>query len=156
MREHRYSVGIEWTGNRGTGTSGYRDYDRSHRVQGSGKPPIPGSSDPAFRGDAACWNPEEMLVASVAACHQLWYLHLAAAANVVVIEYLDRAEGVMTEEASGAGQFAEVVLHPRVVIARGGDPDVARALHARAHEFCFIANSVKFPIRCVPEIVVSD
>ena len=153
-REHRYQVTVEWTGNTGTGTAGYRTYERRHEigVAGSPKPDIPGSSDPAFRGDAARWNPEELLVASLSACHQLWYLHLCADAGVVVTAYRDIAEGTMVEEATGAGQFTRVVLRPVVTVAAGADVARARALHHDAHAMCYIARSVTFPVEHEPEI----
>lgn len=146
MGAHHYKVRVEWTGNRGTGTSGYRDYERNHSIGAAGKPEIPGSSDPAFRGDPARWNPEDLLVASASACHKLWYLHLCAEAGVVVTAYEDQAEGVMKDDADG-GRFERITLRPRVTIA-AGDPAVAAQLHHLAHEKCYIANSVNFPILC--------
>jgi organic hydroperoxide reductase OsmC/OhrA len=155
-REHRYTVAVEWTGNTGTGTSGYRAYERRHElsVPGGAKPPIPGSSDPAFRGDRARWNPEELFVASLAGCHQLWYLHLCADAGVVVTGYVDRAEGVMVEDADGGGRFERVVLRPKVTLAPGSDVARARELHALAHARCFVAGSVRFPVTHEPEVMV--
>jgi organic hydroperoxide reductase OsmC/OhrA len=154
-REHRYHVTVEWTGNTGAGTSSYRAYERRHEISApdSAKPVIPGSSDPAFRGDAARWNPEELLVASLSACHQLWYLHLCADAGVVVTAYVDRAEGTMLEDAAGAGQFTRVVLRPVVTVAAGVDVERARALHHEAHARCYIARSVRFPVEHEPEIL---
>lgn len=153
-KSHHYRAAIVWTGNRGTGTSGYRAYDRSYEVRCPGKAPILGSSDPAFRGDPSMHNPEELLVASVSACHMLWYLHLCAEAGIVVSAYEDPASGTMTEAAGGAGRFTEIVLHPRVALARGANSDLAQRLHRTAHEKCFIANSVNFPIRVEPAITV--
>lgn len=153
VREHRYSVAVAWTGNLGSGTSGYRAYARAHEITAAGKPAIPGSSDPAFRGDPARWNPEELLVASLAACHKLWYLHLCAEAGVVVTAYIDEAEGIMTEEADGAGQFRQVVLRPKVTVA-GADLDLAYRLHEQAHAKCFIARSVNFPVTHEPTVTV--
>src|ERR1700735_5211938 len=109
-RLHSYAVTVTWTGNTGTGTSGYREYKRSHEISASGKSTIAGSSDPAFRGEPTRWNPEELLVASLSACHQLWYLHLCAEAGIVVQAYRDDAVGVMAEQADGAGQFESVTL----------------------------------------------
>jgi organic hydroperoxide reductase OsmC/OhrA len=146
--EHRYTIQLAWTGNRGEGTSSYRSYERSHVISVPGKPSIPGSSDPAFRGDRARYNPEELLVASLSGCHMLWYLHLCADAGIVVTHYADEAVGTMVETADGGGHFTEVVLRPAVVIAPGGDVEHARQLHHRAHELCFIASSVNFPVRC--------
>ena len=152
---HLYRVTVAWQGNLGDGTRRYAGYSRNHEVVAAGKPPIPGSSDPAFRGDPVRWNPEELLVASVSTCHQLWYLHLASTAGVSVVDYVDDAEGTMVEEASGAGRFVEIVLHPRVTIAAGGDVASAERAHDQAHEMCFVANSVNFPVRCQPVIVVA-
>ena len=150
---HAYAVTVRWTGNRGSGTSGYRDYGREHVVEADGKAALAGSADPAFRGDASCWNPEELLVASLSTCHQLWYLHLCAVAGVVVTAYEDRATGTMVEDADGGGRFSEVVLHPRVTLSRG-DEATALSLHEQAHAQCFIANSVNFPVRCEPRVLV--
>jgi organic hydroperoxide reductase OsmC/OhrA len=154
-REHRYTVEIEWTGNRDTGTSGYRAYGRDHVATAPGKPAIPGSSDPSFRGDAGRWNPEELLVVSLSQCHMLWYLHLASEAGIVVVEYRDVPEGVMAETADGGGRFVSVVLKPQIVLAEGSDPARAQALHHAAHEKCFIANSVNFPVGCEPGCTVA-
>jgi organic hydroperoxide reductase OsmC/OhrA len=152
-REHRYAVSVSWTGNLGIGTSGYRDYSRDYDISAEDKPAIRGSSDPAFRGDRSRWNPEELLVASLSACHKLWYLHLAADAGIVVTAYVDHAEGVMETTAAGSGRFKSVVLRPVVTVTAGSDVERARALHEPAHEKCFIANSVNFPVECEPEIV---
>jgi organic hydroperoxide reductase OsmC/OhrA len=147
-RRHLYAVTVTWIGNKGTGTSGYRDYERSHEIEANGKAAIPGSSDPAFRGDRTRWNPEDLLVASLAACHKLSYLHLCADAGIVVVGYVDRAEGVMEESADGGGRFVEVTLKPHVRVAAGSDKEKAHALHEDAHAKCFIASSVNFPVRC--------
>ena len=147
---HRYETTVTWTGNTGTGTSGYRNYERAHEVTVDGKPPIPGSSDPAFRGDAARWNPEELLVASLSQCHMLWFLHLCATNGLVVTEYRDHAAGMMAETADGGGQFQQVVLRPQVRFAAPEHADRARPLHEQAHKLCFIASSVNFPVHCEP------
>ena len=147
---HRYETTVTWTGNTGTGTSGYRNYERAHEVTVDGKPPIPGSSDPAFRGDAARWNPEELLVASLSQCHMLWFLHLCATNGLVVTEYRDHAAGMMAETADGGGQFQQVMLRPQVRFAAPEHADRARPLHEQAHKLCFIASSVNFPVHCEP------
>lgn len=153
-REHHYAVTVRWTGNTGTGTSGYCDYVRAHEISAGGKPAIAASSDPAFRGDPARWNPEELLLAALSSCHQLAYLHLCAVAGVVVVDYVDHAEGAMAETPDGAGQFTHVVLHPKVTILAGSDATKALALHQEAHEKCFIARSVNFSVEHGAEIVV--
>lgn len=154
MPQHHYSIEVRWTGNQGQGTASYTAYRRDHVISaGTGKAPIPGSADPAFRGDPARWNPEELFVAAVSACHKLWYLHLCADAGIVVHEYVDRAEGVMIEESSGAGRFTSITLEPRIVVASGADLEKARSLHGIAHEKCFIANSIRTPVTVEAEIV---
>ena len=129
MAEHRYELFVRWTGSRSTGTTGYRDYDRTHEVSAAGKPTIAGSSDPAFRGEAERWNPEELLVASLSQCHLLWYLHLATNAQVVVTSYVDAASGTVQLNADGGGQFREIVLRPHVVVAEETMMERALTLH---------------------------
>ncbi|MEL7296328.1 MAG: OsmC family protein [Pseudomonadota bacterium] len=147
---HRYSVSLEWTGNLGPGTTGYRDYSRNHVIRAAGKSDLAGSSDPGFRGDASCWNPEELLVASLSACHQLWFLHEASVAGVVVVAYSDDAVGSMQTHSDGSGEFTEVVLRPLVTATAPVPADQLASLHHLAHEKCFIARSMNFPVRVEP------
>ncbi|HEX2535040.1 MAG TPA: OsmC family protein [Chitinophagaceae bacterium] len=149
-RQHHYQTSLTWTGNTGQGTSGYKAYERAHALTVEGKPEIPASSDPSFRGDPARYNPEELLVASLSSCHMLWYLHLCAVAGVVVTAYEDRATGTMTETADGGGEFTEVTLHPRVTVRDASMIDEANALHHKANALCFIARSVNFPVKHEP------
>ena len=111
-KRHTYSIRLDWTGNQGTGTSAYRAYSRAHEISAQSKTAIAGSSDPVFRGDAARWNPAELLIAALSACHQLWYLHLCADTGIVVVAYSDDTSGVEIEQADGAGQFESVTLRP--------------------------------------------
>jgi organic hydroperoxide reductase OsmC/OhrA len=161
-KTHSYHARIVWTGNLGSGTSGYRAYGRDCEVtvpvpdetegaHGAAHPaPIAGSSDPAFRGDPGRWNPEQLLVAALSQCHMLSYLHLCAVAGVVVTEYTDDAWGSMTQTADGGGQFTEVVLRPQVTVSSPEMAAKAAELHEPAHEKCFIASSVRFPVRSDP------
>ena len=153
--QHHYKVDVTWTGNQGTGTKTYQGYGREHEIRIAGKPVLAGSSDPTFRGDASKHNPEDMLVTSLSTCHMLSYLHQAVLAGVVVTAYEDHAEGSMETDAHG-GRFLEVVLHPVVTISAASDPAKAEAAHEPAHHACFIANSVNFPVRCEPRIVVES
>jgi organic hydroperoxide reductase OsmC/OhrA len=146
-REHQYRMVTVWTGNLGTGTSTYRAYGRNHEISGQSKHgPILGSADRHFRGEASRYNPEELLVAALSACHMLSYLHLCADSGIVVTEYRDEAEGAMAENADGSGEFRRVILRPRVTITDGARIADADALHHRAGELCFIARSVNFPV----------
>ena len=155
-REHHYQVDIEWTGNTGSGTESYNSYRRDFTLSAENKPDIYGSSDPAFLGDAARWNPEELLLASASACHKLWYLHLCAEAGISVYSYADRASGTMVE--GPKGRFTGITLKPVITLRPGDDLKLAEELHHRAHRLCFIANSLNFPVACEPAIAhaVSD
>ncbi|TCC00279.1 OsmC family peroxiredoxin [Micromonospora zingiberis] len=150
LHTHTYATTVTWTGNLGTGTSGYRDYRRDHDITADGPPPIPGSSDPTFRGDPTRWNPEQLLLAALSQCHMLAYLHLCADNGIVVTDYVDHATGTMTTDNTGSGHFTEVVLHPQVTVADPDTADTATALHDDAHHLCFIANSVNFPVHHQP------
>jgi organic hydroperoxide reductase OsmC/OhrA len=151
-RIYHYTTSIRWTGNTSQGTSSYHAYERAYEIYIQGKPPIPGSSDPAFRGDPARYNPEEMLVAALSSCHMLWYLHLCANAGVVVTAYEDHAEGIMEESVTGGGRFVKVTLKPRVCVTQASAVERGKALHDRAHQLCFIANSVNFPVTHEPDV----
>lgn len=156
MKEHHYKTTITWTGNRGTGTSGYRDYSRNHEISIEGKPAIPASSDPSFRGDPARYNPEELLVSAVADCHMLWYLHFCSVNGVIVVDYRDEATGIMEETADGSGHFKEVVLHPVVTVTEPSMVEKANVLHHDANKFCFVANSCNFRILHQPTCIVQN
>jgi organic hydroperoxide reductase OsmC/OhrA len=151
----KYSIDVEWSGNLGDGTAAYSAYSRDHMISVPGKPVLAGSSDPAFRGDASRYNPEELLVASLSACHMLWYLHLCADAGIIVTRYHDAAEGSILDKGQTC-RFAEVILRPTVTMAAGGDADLAISLHEEAHRRCFVANSVNFPVRHAPVVIVQN
>jgi organic hydroperoxide reductase OsmC/OhrA len=151
---HTYQTTVVWTGNRGTGTSGYRDYDRDHRLSSADLPVILGSADHAFHGDATRWNPELALLGALSQCHLLSYLHVCVMAGVVVTEYTDDATATMRQSGIG-GRFTEAVLHPHVTVASATMVDKAIALHHDAHSACFIASSVNFPVRHEPVVTVA-
>lgn len=153
-KKHHYTVEVAWTGDQGSGTSRYDAYSRDHLVRVPGKAAIEASSDPSFRGDPARHNPEELFVASLSSCHMLWYLHLAAENGIVIVDYRDAATGTMVETSDGGGKFTDVTLHPTVTARAPVDEALAAQLHHRAHDLCFIANSVSFPVGCEPRLVV--
>jgi organic hydroperoxide reductase OsmC/OhrA len=144
--QHNYKLTVKWTGNNGTGTSGYAAFERSHSIFVDNKNEILGSSDPAFRGDKTKHNPEDLLLASVSSCHMLWYLHLCAVAGIIVTEYMDNATGIMIETSNGGGKFTEITLHPTVTVTNSSITEKANELHKKANELCFIANSLNFPV----------
>jgi organic hydroperoxide reductase OsmC/OhrA len=148
--EHAYALTAEWTGNRGGGTTGYREYGRNVVLRIDGKPDLPASADTPFRGDADRWNPEELLLAALSECHLLSYLHVAVRHGVVVTGYTDAATGAMVVTPDGAGHFTRVDLHPSVALADESQRELADSLHAQANRLCFIANSVNFPVHHAP------
>jgi organic hydroperoxide reductase OsmC/OhrA len=152
MKQHKYEIRMEWTGNDGEGTKAYKSYRRDHVIKSAGKPEIPGSSDPSFRGDPSRYNPEELLVASLSSCHMLWYLHLCAVNHIVVVDYRDEASGLMRENEDGSGEFLQVNLRPLVKVRPDADHAKATELHHEAHRLCFISRSVNFPVEVSPEI----
>jgi len=152
-RQHRYRLTIRWTGNLGRGTAAYTAYSRNHELTGVEKSgPISGSSDPAFQGDPSRYNPEELLVGALSACHMLWVLHLCADAGIVITEYEDAAEGEMIERGDGSGYFTRVVLRPRMLITDAARIADAAAIHEKTHHLCALAQSVNFPVACEPEV----
>ena len=157
-KQHRYAVNTRWTGNRGSGTSNYRDYSRDHEVRMTTKPDqmLPGSADQSFRSDPARFNPEEFLLAALSQCHMLSYLHACVMAGVNVVAYSDNATATMITEPDGSGHFTEATLNPRVTIALGSDPEQAMKAHDTAHEMCFIANSVNFDVSHDPTITIAE
>jgi organic hydroperoxide reductase OsmC/OhrA len=150
VKTHRYDTCVAWAAD-GQGTKSYRSYSRNFTITAHGKADIAGSSDPAFHGDAARYDPEELLVASLSSCHMLWYLHLCSVNGITVLDYLDNATGTM-EVGDNSGQFVKAELRPKITIARGGDSARALALHEEAHRLCFIARSVNFPVELKAEI----
>ncbi|MBB1253938.1 OsmC family protein [Streptomyces sp. OF3] len=157
LDRHEYDVTVEWTGDLGSGTESYRSYSRDHDVLADGRQGIAGSADPAFRGDPTRWNPEQLLVASVAQCHMLSYLHLCAVNGVTVTAYEDRAHGVLTmDDGGGSGHITGVTLRPEVTVAEASMVEKARTLHGEVPALCFIARSVDFPIHHEPVISVQD
>jgi organic hydroperoxide reductase OsmC/OhrA len=145
-KQHTYQLNLTWTGNKGNGTTSYHGYSRDHLISIPNKPTISGSSDPAFLGDYTRYNPEELLLASLAACHMLWYLHLCADAGIIVTSYQDIPSGIMLETSDGGGHFIQVTLNPNITITAKEKIPLAHSLHHKANQLCFIANSVKFPV----------
>lgn len=150
-KSHLYTTQIAWTGNTGEGNKHYRGYERTWDMAAPGKPRIACSNDPVLGGDASKYNPEDLLLAAVASCHMLWYLHLASDAGVLVSAYEDAPEAEGEMEPDGTGRFLSATLRPRITVAAGTDLALARALHDEIHKHCFVARSVNFPIRYAPE-----
>ena len=156
-KQHTYRTTVRWTGNTGVGTgNGYRGYGRAapcrQRRQGEPSWPAPIRRFSAIRKSAR--HPEEFLVASLAQCHMLTYLSVCARDGATVTAYEDAATGTMEEAAGHSGRFTEVVLRPVVTVADAAMAERARSAHHDAHQTCFIANSVNFPVGHEPTIRV--
>jgi len=156
VKEHYYNLITQWTGNKGAGTKDYRAYTRGYRISSAGKDDILASADPAFLGDSSKYNPEEFLLAAISSCHMLWFLHLCADSGVVVVDYVDNANGTMIESSGGGGQFKEVMLRPTVSVTEHSMMSKLDEIHERAHKKCFISNSVNFPVTFIGTYKVSN
>ncbi len=154
-RQHSFHAAVTWTGNTGTGTSAYKAYERTWEIRTPNKPMVKCSNDPMLGGDPSLHNPEDMLIASLSACHMLWYLHLASQENIVVLAYEDRPEGIGQSLPDGSGQFTQAILKPSITVKAGADMDRAEAIHHEVHKYCFIARSVNFPVTYEPSITQS-
>jgi organic hydroperoxide reductase OsmC/OhrA len=131
-----------------------RRYSRAHRWQFDGGAEVPASSSPHVvrvpLSDPAGVDPEEALIAALASCHMLFFLDLASRAGIDVVRYRDRATGEMGKRADGRDAMVQVTLHPEVTFASDPDPAAVAQAHHRAHELCYIANSVNFPVTVEP------
>ena len=147
---HRYQALCTWNGST---AMGYEAYDRSHEIQ---SPPaalrLPMSSDPAFRGKPERLNPEQLLVMAAASCQMLSFLAIAARARLDVIEYEDQAEGFMPEDDQPT-RITRIVLRPKITLRGEAPPERLRHMVHRAHQHCFIANSLNTQIEISPQFV---
>ena len=156
MANHSYTTTIKWTGNSGSGTRTYRGYERTWDIAVPGKPVVHCSNDPLLGGDPALMNPEDLLLSSLAACHMLWYLHLASNNGIVVHDYQDEPVAVGENNPDGSGRFLSAELRPKITVADGADLARARSIHDEIHAYCFIARSVNFPITYAPEFTTIE
>jgi len=154
LKKHEYTACIEWTGNTGEGTRTYKSYERSWQLCTQNKPVVACSNDPVLGGDPGKHNPEDMLVASVASCHMLWYLHLCSVAGIGVISYQDNPLAIGEMQPSGAGRFVSITLRPIITITRVSDQTKAVSIHDDIHEYCFIARSINFPVNIEANVVL--
>lgn len=150
MKEHHYLSNITWTGNTGEGTRTPRSYDRAHTIQVAGKPVIPGTSEVSIAGNKVRYNPEELLLSAISACHMLTYLYLCSQNNITIIAYTDKATGTMAETPDGGGHFTETVLKPEITISGSPNHALLQQLHHDANKQCYIASSCNFPVRHEP------
>lgn len=142
---------VEWL----RGTQPFTDlkYSRAHAMRFDGGAVVPGSSSPHSVklpwSDPAAVDPEEAFVASVASCHMLWFLSLAAERGYVVDSYTDAAQATLGRIEADRHGITQVTLRPQVVFSGAKQPDDAAfdALHHAAHQRCYIANSIRGEVR---------
>ncbi|MFQ4149125.1 OsmC family protein [Arthrobacter sp. LAPM80] len=155
LNSHSYEISVNWTGNRGTGTSDYKAYGRDHTVDSVGLPTLLGSADKTFHGDRTRWNPEQLLLSALTQCHMLSYLHVAVNHGIVITKYEDTATGNLVLNPDGSGQFESATLHPKIATADPAMAELALTLHAEAAAKCFIARSVNFPVGHEPGVLAA-
>ena len=152
---HQFEALLHWPADPAQPRPPEAVFSRNNILQAPGKAPVPGSSPAVFGGDASRYNPEELMVMSLSECHMLTYLAIAAKKRMTILAYEDRATGSLGMAPSGSGKMSmqEVVLRPKVTVAKGPDLADAMAIHEKAHANCFMANSVNFPVRHDAQIV---
>lgn len=156
---HQFQAHLEWPADPPVVAHLEANFSRNAVLGAPGKPPLAGSAPAVYQGDASRYNPEELLLMSLSECHMLTYLAIAAKKRIAVLRYTDNATGTLATGQYGVNgkmSMQEVVLQPQVVVAKGTNLDEANALHEKAHANCFVANSVNFPVRCVPAISAAD
>lgn len=148
MSEHKISLKWERT----TPDFNYKTYDRTHKVHFSGGSDIYMAAAPEYLGNPEITNPEEMVVAALSSCHMLTFLAIAAMKNLVVDSYTDDAVGILGKNSAGKMALTQVTLRPRITFS-GTQPDAAALdqMHHKAHDNCFIANSVTTEVRVEPQ-----
>lgn len=151
MSAHNFQAQLSWQP-QGKAFS-YKDYSREYLVRSQGKPDFMGTAAPAYMGSPYHYNPEDMLVVALSACHMLTYLAYCANSKITVLDYFDNAEGSLHQEGK-VTKFKEVILKPKITISKDSNKDMAMSLHEKAHHACFIANSINFPVKISAEIVL--
>lgn len=151
---HHYQVTTTWQEQPETANRNVRTYNRSHYATISGKPLLELTTDNAAVGDKSKWNPEDLLLTALSSCHMLSYLYVCALEGVVITSYTDHATGSMAENTAGGGHFSAATLNPVCTVADAAMVERAIHLHHKAHEVCYIANSVNFEVRCNPVVTV--
>jgi organic hydroperoxide reductase OsmC/OhrA len=148
--EHHFQASVTWPADPAQKRPPEPDFSRNAILASPGHEPFAASSPAVYGGEPSRWNPEELLAASLAHCHMLTYLAVAAKRRLEVIAYEDHATATLAKGPSGKLQIVDVLLRPKVRLAAGADLEAARALHDKAHDHCFISNSVNFPVRHEP------
>jgi organic hydroperoxide reductase OsmC/OhrA len=141
--KYYYTLELKWLGNE-NGT--HHRTDRFYEISIDEKAKLKGSADKPFFGDPTLYNPEDLLLSALSACHMMSYLYLCRKQGIKISSYQDNAQGILKLDDEGIGRFESVILRPQVVLADSSQIDEAFQLHTQAGKLCFIANSVNFDI----------
>lgn len=142
--KHLFKASLKWISS--TGSEHSKRYTKTHLITIEGKKELEISAAKVFKGDPACYNPEDLLLSSVVSCHMMSYLYVCAQNNIEVTSYSDSAEAILEVNLDGSGRFIEIQLNPIVIISDPDQQALALDLHQKANKLCFIANSCNFPI----------
>jgi organic hydroperoxide reductase OsmC/OhrA len=153
--ENPFEVSLSWPADPAQAMPPTPKFSRDSTLVGAGKLAVPAGLPPSFGGDGTRYNPEELMIMSLAQCHMLTFLAYAEKKHVVVLRYEDRATGTLARNAAGKTAMQEVTLRPRVVVAAGTVIEDVTALHGPAHANCFMANSINFEMKIEPETVAA-
>jgi organic hydroperoxide reductase OsmC/OhrA len=150
---HLYEATVEWSAGEGDAFT-TRRYSRAHHWRFDGGIEIPASASPQVvpepLSETAAVDPEEALVAALASCHMLFFLDLASRKGLDIASYRDAAFGEIDKREDGKVAMVRATLRPKAVFVGNADPELVAQLHHRAHELCYIANSVNFPVAVEP------
>jgi organic hydroperoxide reductase OsmC/OhrA len=147
---HHYRASCSWSGSTG---AGYANYDRSHQAGAEpARAALSLSADPAFRGDPALLNPEQLVVIAAASCQLLSFLAVAARAGLDVRRYVDDAQAEMPEDETPV-RIKAIRLRPRIELAGNPSRELVLGLVQQAHEQCYVASSLNTAVSVEPELV---
>lgn len=138
-KKFHFKVQTQWQ-------KGQLENAKSHVAAIASKVDLQISAAHQFKGDATKHNPEDLLLSALSSCHMMSYFYVCQQHGIDLVDYHDNATGILELRSDLSGGFSRVELNPIVTIATGTDKSLAMDLHKKAHELCFIANSVNFEV----------
>lgn len=152
--KHLFKVALRWSSEREIEGMSNKRFVKNHSISIDGKPDIKISAAKAFKGDASLYNPEDLLLSSLASCHMMSYLYCCSQNGISIVNYKDDAEAFLEVNDDGNGRIVKVILNPIVTVSDSNMIELALSLHKKASELCFIANSCNFPVVHHPKCFV--
>ena len=141
--QHHFKLLLKWKLNQYQNNN---RISRNHSITINHKPILNVSAAKVFKGDAELYNPEDLLLSSLASCHFMSFLYCCSQHKIEILAYTDQAEAILDVKANGSGKITQVFLNPTFTIGDESQKELAINLHKKANELCFIANSCNFPI----------